>query len=62
LMKHDLSRYWPMFALYLDIQKQLDIEELEEGEIKGRWKSYVNKWYARHLPIKQHADEFSILT
>ena len=38
-----------MFALYLDIQKQIDIEELEEGEVKGRWKSFVNKWYATHF-------------
>ena len=34
-----------MFALYLDIQKQLDLEDLEETEVKGRWKSFVNKWY-----------------
>ena len=34
-----------MFALYLDIQKQLDIEDLSEAEVKGRWKSFVNKWY-----------------
>lgn len=35
-----------MFGLYLDIQKQIDIEDLDEAEIKGRWKSFVNKWYA----------------
>jgi DNA phosphorothioation-dependent restriction protein DptG len=34
-----------MFAVYLDIQKQLDLEDLEENEVKGRWKSFVNKWY-----------------
>lgn len=33
-----------MFALYLDIQKQRDIEELSEDEVKGRWKSFMNKW------------------
>ena len=33
-----------MFALYLDIQKQIDIEELDEREVKGRWKSFVGKW------------------
>jgi hypothetical protein len=46
LTRHDLRTYKPMFALYLDIQKQIDIGELEEAEIKGRWKSFVNKWYA----------------
>ena len=34
-----------MFALYLDIQKQKDVEELPEDEIKGRWKSFFGKWY-----------------
>lgn len=44
IAKHDLREYRPMFALYLDIQKNLDIEELPEDEVKGRWKSFVNKW------------------
>jgi len=33
-----------MFALYLDIQKQLVLEDLEADEVKGRWKSFVGKW------------------
>jgi len=33
-----------MFALYLDIQKSLEIEEITEDEVRGRWKSFVNKW------------------
>lgn len=44
LTKHDLNYYRPMFALYLDIQKQMDIEELSDEEVKGRWKSFMNKW------------------
>lgn len=44
LTKHDLSAYLPMFALYLDIQKQIDVDELPEDEVKGRWKSFVKKW------------------
>lgn len=34
-----------MFGLYLDIQKQLILEELADDEVKGRWKSFVGKWY-----------------
>jgi hypothetical protein len=34
----------PLFALYLDVQKQLDLDELDEREYKGRWKSFVGKW------------------
>ncbi|RMZ87809.1 hypothetical protein DV736_g4967, partial [Chaetothyriales sp. CBS 134916] len=44
LSKHDLDKYRPLFALYLDIQKQIDIEDLEAGEVKGRWKSFVGRW------------------
>jgi len=35
-----------MFALYLDIQKQLVLEDLDEHEARGRWKSFIGKWYA----------------
>ena len=34
-----------MLGLYLDIQKQIDIDTLDETEVKGRWKSFVGKWY-----------------
>lgn len=46
LSKHDLREYRPMFALYLDIQKQIYVEDLSEEEIKGRWKSFIKKWLA----------------
>lgn len=44
LTKHDLDSYRPMFSLYLDIQKRLEVEELAPEEVRGRWKSFVNKW------------------
>lgn len=44
LTKYDLNHYKPMFALYLDIQKRIDIEDLSEDEVRGRWKSFINKW------------------
>jgi len=40
-----------MFALYLDIQKNILIEDLSHDEIKGRWKSFINKWYASSIEI-----------
>lgn len=59
LSKNDLSRYKPMFALYLDIQKQKYIEDLDEQEVRGRWKSFVGKWYVDHkasnLPLTYSA-------
>lgn len=45
LSKQDFETYKPMFGLYLDIQKQLILEELADDEVKGRWKSFVGKWY-----------------
>ena len=47
LSRRDLEAYKPMFAMYLDIQKSLFIEDMEEEEVKGRWKSFVKKWYVR---------------
>ncbi|KAF7592504.1 hypothetical protein BBP40_012794 [Aspergillus hancockii] len=44
LHKRDLTAYEPMFAMYLDIQKGILIENLSEVEVKGRWKSFINKW------------------
>ncbi|PGG98498.1 hypothetical protein GX51_06763 [Blastomyces parvus] len=44
LSKHDLRLLEPMFALYLDIQKNIDIADLDEREVKGRWKSFMGKW------------------
>ncbi|RMJ24510.1 hypothetical protein PHISP_04609, partial [Aspergillus sp. HF37] len=44
LTKHDLRCYEPMFAMYLDIQKGLSIEDLPSDEVRGRWKSFVGKW------------------
>ncbi|RJE23557.1 hypothetical protein PHISCL_04100 [Aspergillus sclerotialis] len=44
LSKRDLPTYERMFAMYLDIQKGILIEDLSEEEVKGRWKSFVNKW------------------
>lgn len=46
LSKYDYDLYKPMFGLYLDIQKQLILEELSDDEVRGRWKSFVGKWYA----------------
>lgn len=45
ISKHDFKVYRSMFALYLEVQKQLDIEVLTEHEARGRWKSFVGKWY-----------------
>ncbi|KAI0863935.1 hypothetical protein F4860DRAFT_23618 [Xylaria cubensis] len=39
---HDAFR--PLFARYLDVQKQIDIARLDEREVRGRWKSFVSKW------------------
>jgi hypothetical protein len=33
-----------MFTLYLDIQKGKVLDELEETEVRGRWKSFLGKW------------------
>ncbi|GLI73321.1 hypothetical protein PoHVEF18_001536 [Penicillium ochrochloron] len=44
LSRRDLEAYQPMFAMYLDIQKGLLVEDMPEEEVKGRWKSFTRKW------------------
>lgn len=45
LVKQDLSQFRAMFGLYLDLQKNKDIYAMTEDEVKGRWKSFIGKWY-----------------
>tara|TARA_R110002060_G_scaffold44631_1_gene55982 strand:+ start:130 stop:231 length:102 start_codon:yes stop_codon:yes gene_type:complete len=33
-----------MFATYLDIQKQKILEDMDEIEVRGRWKSFIGRW------------------
>lgn len=33
-----------MFGLYLDIQKGKNLDDLDDVEAKGRWKSFIGKW------------------
>lgn len=44
LGKRDYDTFKPMFATYLDIQKQKILEDMDETEVRGRWKSFVGKW------------------
>ncbi|KAF2761462.1 hypothetical protein EJ05DRAFT_473961 [Pseudovirgaria hyperparasitica] len=49
ISKDDFIKYRNVFALYLDVQKQLLIEDLPEQEVRGRWKSFVKKWNSNVL-------------
>ena len=44
LSRQDLLTYHNLFALYLDIQKQLVLQELSERDLIGRWKSFLGRW------------------
>ncbi|KXG48971.1 uncharacterized protein PGRI_028410 [Penicillium griseofulvum] len=44
LSGRDLKVYEPMFGMYLDIQKGKYIEDMGEDEVRGRWKSFTQKW------------------
>ncbi|KAI0408432.1 hypothetical protein F4802DRAFT_618594 [Xylaria palmicola] len=45
----DFDAFRPLFASYLDIQKQMDITSLDDREVRGRWKSFVGKWNSGEL-------------
>lgn len=42
--KADYAIFEPVFAHYLDLQKQKDLWAMEEREVRGRWKSFAGKW------------------
>ncbi|KAI1758143.1 hypothetical protein F4782DRAFT_14507 [Xylaria castorea] len=45
----DFDAFRPLFARYLDVQKQIDMARLDEREARGRWKSFVSKWNNNEL-------------
>ena len=44
LSRWDFAAFAPLFAHYLDLQKQLRLADLSEHEARGRWKSFAGKW------------------
>ncbi|KAH8666360.1 hypothetical protein BX600DRAFT_435767 [Xylariales sp. PMI_506] len=44
LSKSSLAIFRPLLARYLEVQKNKDIDDLDEREVRGRWKSFVAKW------------------
>ncbi|CAG9999007.1 unnamed protein product [Clonostachys byssicola] len=44
LTKADMSAFMPLFAEFLSVQKQIEVGELDEREVRGRWKSFMGKW------------------
>lgn len=44
MRKADLPSFRPLFAYFLSLQKQIELDDLDEREEKGRWKSFVGKW------------------
>lgn len=49
LVKRDLDTFEPLLSHYLFVQKQKDAYEMDDREIKGRWKSFMNKWNRNEL-------------
>lgn len=44
LSKADLPTFEALFADYLSLQKQKDMDDMDDREVRGRWKSFVGKW------------------
>ncbi|KAF2828672.1 hypothetical protein CC86DRAFT_319656 [Ophiobolus disseminans] len=44
LSKRQYEEYKPLFQSYLDIQKQIQLDDLDEREARGRWKSFISRW------------------
>ncbi|RFU74146.1 rna helicase [Trichoderma arundinaceum] len=44
LSKDDLKAFEALFGEYLSLQKQKYIEDMDDREVRGRWKSFMGKW------------------
>ncbi|KAI0129500.1 hypothetical protein BJ170DRAFT_680999 [Xylariales sp. AK1849] len=44
LSKADFYAFRPLLARYLEVQKNKNIANLDEREVRGRWKSFMSKW------------------
>ncbi|KAI1452789.1 hypothetical protein F4805DRAFT_446112 [Annulohypoxylon moriforme] len=44
LVRSDLDAFRPLFAQYIEVQKNKDVMTMDEREVRGRWKSFVGKW------------------
>jgi hypothetical protein len=63
LSKRHYDEYKPLFQSYLDIQKNIQLDELDEREAKGRWKSFVGRWYVNIYPRpREYGEEGLMLT
>ncbi|QPG94464.1 hypothetical protein C2857_006123 [Epichloe festucae Fl1] len=49
LTKSDFRAFEPLFAHYLELQKQRDLGDMDEREARGRWKSFAGKWNRNEL-------------
>ncbi|OAA51853.1 phytanoyl-CoA dioxygenase [Metarhizium rileyi] len=49
LSKSEFHAFEPLFAYYLDLQKQKFLQDMDEREVRGRWKSFVGKWNRNEL-------------
>lgn len=51
ISKHDYDGYKDLFASFLYVQKEIDFDEIDERERKGRFKQFVKKWNAGELTM-----------
>ncbi|KAF4595593.1 RNA helicase HEL117-like protein [Ophiocordyceps camponoti-floridani] len=49
LVKSDLEAFGSLFAYYLGVQKCKNAYEMDERELKGRWKRFVRRWNSNQL-------------
>lgn len=44
LHRGDFAAFQPLFGYFLSVQKSIELDDVDEREAKGRWKSFVGKW------------------
>ncbi|PFH57069.1 hypothetical protein XA68_15559 [Ophiocordyceps unilateralis] len=49
LVKADLQAFGSLFAYYLGVQKRKNAYDMDERELRGRWKRFVRRWNGNKL-------------
>ncbi|KAF3924627.1 hypothetical protein AA313_de0202794 [Arthrobotrys entomopaga] len=55
-----LSPYFSLFAKYLDIQKSIDVMDLDERELRSRFKRFVGRWNLGELASSWYDKDYKV--
>ncbi|KAK6361856.1 hypothetical protein TWF730_005568 [Orbilia blumenaviensis] len=59
-IQSSLPTYFALFAKYLDIQKSVDVMEIDERELRSRFKRFVGRWNMGELASSWYDKDYKV--